>query len=345
MHEIADFFADLAAFGDESDYLSSSSDEDNARHKKQERHRRKSRLVPFYQTRKDVLTYFEDDRIFRTFHFDRESIQYITELVTPLLPKRKTKAKRNLEPLDMVLISLQYYATGTFQAAVGNILRYSQSSVSCSIAAVSLSLSLVSEQFIKFPQDLNQVLLSQSLKDTVRDTRSRSSSRIGSNSYLAPVSKTTSAPMSMSFDLCGGRGERDQLLLLPGGSCRTPLDPRYINPHSQSFGSLSGKDQKVRPCLRVPQSVDPPIQAPERYSPTDVRQDALEVFWYLESSEQLFKNGVMQRTKRRAIDTYVWSLSPRQWSARAVCAPEYHGTPAGNPFAQEITSKDLRRPS
>ncbi|KAK4017450.1 hypothetical protein OUZ56_032761 [Daphnia magna] len=128
------------------------------------RHRRKSRLVPFYQTRKDVLTYFEDDRIFRTFHSDRESIQYITGLVTPLLPKSKTKAKRNLEPLDMVLISLQYYATGTFQAAMGNILRYSQSSVSCSIAAVSLSLSLLSKQFIKFPQDLNQVLLSQSLK-------------------------------------------------------------------------------------------------------------------------------------------------------------------------------------
>ncbi|KZS03781.1 putative Protein F14D2.9, partial [Daphnia magna] len=77
-------------------------------------------------------------------------------LVTPLLPKSKTKAKRNLEPLDMVLISLQYYATGTFQAAMGNILRYSQSSVSCSIAAVSLSLSLLSKQFIKFPQDLNQ---------------------------------------------------------------------------------------------------------------------------------------------------------------------------------------------
>lgn len=81
MHEIADFFADLAAFSDERDYLSSSSDEDNARHKKQQRHRRKSRLVPFYQTRKDVLTYFEDDRIFRTFHSDRESIQYITGML------------------------------------------------------------------------------------------------------------------------------------------------------------------------------------------------------------------------------------------------------------------------
>lgn len=83
----------------------------------------------------------------------------ITELVTPLLPKRKTKGERNLKPIDMVLITLQYYATGSFQCTVGNVLRYSQSSVSRSITVVSLALSLVSKRFIKFPQDLNKVQL------------------------------------------------------------------------------------------------------------------------------------------------------------------------------------------
>jgi hypothetical protein len=43
------------------------------------------------------------------------------ELVAPHLPKRKTKAKRNIKPLDQVLIALQFYATGTFQTFVGNV--------------------------------------------------------------------------------------------------------------------------------------------------------------------------------------------------------------------------------
>ncbi|KZS13022.1 F14D2.9-like protein [Daphnia magna] len=47
------------------------------------------------------------------------------KLTAHLLPKRKTKAKRNLLPLEMVLISLKFYATGTFQTVVGNVFRYS----------------------------------------------------------------------------------------------------------------------------------------------------------------------------------------------------------------------------
>ena len=79
------------------------------------------------------------------------------ELIAHLLPKRKTKAKRNLRPLDMVLIALQFYATGTFQTVVGNVLRYSQSSVSHSINAVSLALSMISSEHIYFPENLSMV--------------------------------------------------------------------------------------------------------------------------------------------------------------------------------------------
>jgi hypothetical protein len=57
----------------------------------------------------------------------------------------------------MVLIALQFYATGTFQTVVANVLRYSQASVSRSIAAVSLSLSLISANHIQFPDYLNNV--------------------------------------------------------------------------------------------------------------------------------------------------------------------------------------------
>ena len=113
-----------------------------------------------------------------TFRFDRASIEYILSisffllyiafrihskknvvagLIEHLLPKRKTKAKRNLQPIDMLLITLQYYATGTFQTVVGNVLRYSQSSVSRSIACVSLALAMISKDHISFPADLQKV--------------------------------------------------------------------------------------------------------------------------------------------------------------------------------------------
>ncbi|KAI9557263.1 hypothetical protein GHT06_017086 [Daphnia sinensis] len=65
-----------------------------------------------------------------------------------------SESERNLLPLDTVLIALQFYATGTFQTVIGNFLRYSQSSVCCSITAVSLALSLISSQHIYFPDSL-----------------------------------------------------------------------------------------------------------------------------------------------------------------------------------------------
>ncbi|KAK4009145.1 hypothetical protein OUZ56_018228 [Daphnia magna] len=86
---IDEFLEDLDNLKDNVDDVSTESANSE---RADERSARKHRLIPFYQTRKDVLT-----------------------LVTDILPKRKTAAKRNLLPLDMVLIELQFYATGTFQ--------------------------------------------------------------------------------------------------------------------------------------------------------------------------------------------------------------------------------------
>ncbi|KAI9560458.1 hypothetical protein GHT06_014478 [Daphnia sinensis] len=69
---------------------------------------------------------------------------------------RKTKAKRNLQPINMLLIILQFFATGTFQSVVGNVLRYSQPSVCRSITIVSLA--LISKSQITFPADLHAAI-------------------------------------------------------------------------------------------------------------------------------------------------------------------------------------------
>ena len=49
---------------------------------------------------------------------------------------------------------MQFYANGTFQNAVGNILKISQPSVSRCIHAVSYELTRISRQFINFPENL-----------------------------------------------------------------------------------------------------------------------------------------------------------------------------------------------
>lgn len=76
MEGMDEFFADLGELTDLSDYESSESEETELR--KEERRRRTSRLAPFYTTRKDVLIYFEEDKLLKTFRFDRNSIEFIT---------------------------------------------------------------------------------------------------------------------------------------------------------------------------------------------------------------------------------------------------------------------------
>jgi hypothetical protein len=134
---------------DTSDIFSSNSSDNEVRIERRNKKRR--RLILFYQTRKDVLTYFSEEQLIKTFRFDRPSIENITgfilflltrkmfnnlifmavEFIAHLLPMRKTKAKRNLRPLDMVLIALQFYATGTFQTVVGNVPHNTSQSGGC----------------------------------------------------------------------------------------------------------------------------------------------------------------------------------------------------------------------
>lgn len=54
----------------------------------------------------------------------------------------RNKAMRNLTRLDMVLLTLQLYATGCFQTLVCNVLRVSQSTVTRSVSVMSAALSV-----------------------------------------------------------------------------------------------------------------------------------------------------------------------------------------------------------
>ena len=137
-----------------------------------------NRLMPFYQRRKDIFGMFNDEQLVKTFRFDKQTILYITGielkfmrgtvpnfllfrtgLVEDSLPKRHTKCERRLLPVDQVLLALQFFATGTFQSVVANVLRVSQPSVQRSIHAVAKALCQLLTNHI-FIDNLNLVPVS-----------------------------------------------------------------------------------------------------------------------------------------------------------------------------------------
>jgi hypothetical protein len=54
------------------------SDSENSVQRQEVRRRKSDRMKPFYKKRKDLLEYFDDEKIRRTFRFDRASILFIT---------------------------------------------------------------------------------------------------------------------------------------------------------------------------------------------------------------------------------------------------------------------------
>lgn len=51
---------------------------ENSVQRQEVRRRKTDRMKPFYKKRKDLLEYFDDEKIRRTFRFDRASILFIT---------------------------------------------------------------------------------------------------------------------------------------------------------------------------------------------------------------------------------------------------------------------------
>ena len=65
-----------------SDYSETPSEDSDQR--RQIIRRNRDRLRPFYANRKDILTHFDDEKLRKTFRFDRDSINFITGIYNVL---------------------------------------------------------------------------------------------------------------------------------------------------------------------------------------------------------------------------------------------------------------------
>lgn len=79
---IDEFLEDMGNLTDNFDDLSTGSDNEL---RAENRRAKKRRLIPFYRTRKDILSYFSADKLMATFRFDRPSIEFITGFITQKL--------------------------------------------------------------------------------------------------------------------------------------------------------------------------------------------------------------------------------------------------------------------
>uniref|UniRef100_A0A914UIY3 Putative nuclease HARBI1 n=1 Tax=Plectus sambesii TaxID=2011161 RepID=A0A914UIY3_9BILA len=74
-----------------------------------------------YRALIDPFDIFDDDEIMARYRFDKATIGYLEQLLAPDL-ERATKRGRALPVRTQVLVALRYYATGTFQNMVGDLL-------------------------------------------------------------------------------------------------------------------------------------------------------------------------------------------------------------------------------
>ena len=75
-----------------------------------------------FRDRRNPLDIFNDSELLQRYRFSRRGIMFLTEILTNDL-EYSTRRNFALLPCMQILIALQFYATGTFQAVCGDPLQ------------------------------------------------------------------------------------------------------------------------------------------------------------------------------------------------------------------------------
>ena len=98
----------------------------------------------------------EDGDIIGRYRLNRQSIvELCNELENDI--QKPTRQNQSLPVSLQILIALRFYASGSFQAVVGDIHGVHQTTVSAIIRNVTSCIARRAHNYIKFPENLNQV--------------------------------------------------------------------------------------------------------------------------------------------------------------------------------------------
>ncbi|KAJ8284514.1 hypothetical protein COCON_G00033640 [Conger conger] len=110
------------------------------------------------------LDYFDDDFLFKHFHFTRSAVCFIIDYVGAQLERAKY-CSNELSSDVMVLAALCVYANGFLPNEIADMIGISQPSASRAVNMVSRILSDKAEEFITFPNSYNdRVLVAQEIQ-------------------------------------------------------------------------------------------------------------------------------------------------------------------------------------
>nr|XP_013189921.1 unnamed protein product [Amyelois transitella] len=121
----------------------------------------------------DPFDYYSSEEFRRRYRFTKDVVHFV---LLPLINKDLEKLTARglpVPPLYQLLVSLRFYASGSFQMITGDLISISQPTVSRIVKRVSHLFCLKVQEFIKFPNNLQRRLLCDSLFSW--DNRSSSS--------------------------------------------------------------------------------------------------------------------------------------------------------------------------
>ncbi|CAI6358096.1 unnamed protein product [Macrosiphum euphorbiae] len=108
-----------------------------------------------FRGRSNPLEEFDEFDFKCRFRLSKESFGVLMHLIVQDV-KHETKRNVALSPEVQVLITLRYYATGTFQAVIGDHIRVNKSTVCRTIKRVSTAIARLYPQFINMPRTAHE---------------------------------------------------------------------------------------------------------------------------------------------------------------------------------------------
>ena len=82
------------------------------------------------QDKENLFEHYNDRNFRKTFHLSKTTVILILGYIENKLYSSYTKRRQDLSPMFQLLLTLRFYATGTFQIVIGDLNKVVQSTVS-----------------------------------------------------------------------------------------------------------------------------------------------------------------------------------------------------------------------
>ncbi|XP_044764538.1 putative nuclease HARBI1 [Coccinella septempunctata] len=109
------------------------------------------------RTRMEHFENYDDEEFRCRFRLTKASINYVLSLIEDDI-RTTTNLNSAISPVNRLLLTLRYYATGCFLRAVADLSGVSAASACRIVAEVSLAIANLRTEFVKFPSNLQSVI-------------------------------------------------------------------------------------------------------------------------------------------------------------------------------------------